>query len=382
MEPFGPFIVMGAAALWSYFRTKRMPTREEIVTPIAPSGPTQLVAPPAGQMARGRVAALYVFPIKGVEGTLQRQWLLSSTGLKYDREWVVMRADTNDTVTLDKFPQLKSVVASIDEATNALVVEPNPAAGSHPRATTATLRVPLAVDPTLPKREVSLFGITGTVQEQGAEAATFFTALCGRPVVLCRICELRQPAASPRHQGTSATPADRIAMHDYSTLHIVTDEAVAWLNGQLHDGTVCTTKQFRPNIVVSGVPFPQEDCWSEFTIGSVAMRGAKLSARCVIPTTADNAVRHRFYEPTATLRRLRSCFHAHQVAAGYPGRVKGFMFGIDVLHDPAAVGVTLQIGDEVVVTATKPPPIFDIPSDDFGAPAAAGGAEAGCCAND
>ncbi len=296
----------------------------------------------------GHVAELWVYPVKGVRGRRVASALLVETGLQYDREWAVVAGHPPgpmEVLSMNKAPNLGTACAFVDESRGVLVVT---APGKH------TLSVPLSrttfAAETLP---VTLFGMDGVARDEGDEAADWFTELVGRPVRLARIAVNRRPEHSPRHVGTNV-PTDAIKFHDYGTLHLICDSGVAWLAENVSDGSPVTTEQFRANIVVSGIPFPEEDSWKRLIIGSVAMRVAKQSGRCVIPTTASSGARNRNFEPTATLRRLRACYHRHQQHLEQKSLC--YMFGLDLFHEVS--NVVLTAGDPVVPTQTQPVPQY------------------------
>jgi uncharacterized protein YcbX len=200
---------------------------------------------------------------------------------------------------------------------------------------------------------VSLFGMGGEVAEEAEEASRWFSEYLEMDAMLCRDVSNRFPRESPRHY-TATVGSERIALHDFAALHIICEDGVAWLRQNVSDGSPVTTAQFRANIVVRGIPFPEEDRWSELTIGTIPMRVAKQSGRCVIPTHDSDGRRNPNFEPTATLRRLRAAHHRHQ--RDTPGNAPCYMFGVDAFHMkyPARIAV----GDRLTVTQSQDPPIY------------------------
>jgi uncharacterized protein YcbX len=388
-EKYISFPVIAAACVSAavFVVTKFALSRSSAITRPA-GGPASPTTPDPETLHSGTVSELWVFPIKGVRGSKVQAALLTSTGLQYDREWAIVAADADksdggacgprEVFSVNKAPGLGRARATIDPANMMLVVHAD-------GGTQSPLYVPLRRDTRVAQQDanqeeeeeevlldVALFGMEGTAVDEGDRAAQWFTLLVGRPVRLARIkdtnsndapaggarvCRNRRPEQSPRHAGTNI-PSDTIKFHDYGTLHVICESGVEWLAANVRDASPVTTEQFRANIVVAGVPFPEEDVWKRLRIGEVAMRVAKQSGRCVIPTTNASGTRNRNFEPTATLRRLRSCYHRHQ--QHWPQKSLCYMFGLDLFHDSVDGAAVLRVGDAVVPTETQPAPLFFI----------------------
>ena len=298
------------------------------------------------------VSEIWVYPVKGCGGCQVASAELTETGFAFDRQWVVVRKHKGqiETCAQDRFPTLRKATAEIvgKKGQEMLKVTSKFCPGN-------VLMIPVHMSPEIvsarPQLEVDLFGVKGYVVEEPPEAHRWFSELLGDKVCLTRLAKPREPKTSFVHQGTSCKESDRTAMHDYCTIHLITTDGIRWLNNKMVDGTVVTAHQFRPNLVVTGVPFPKEDNWKRFTVGDVSMRVAKLSGRCVTPTTNEDGIRHPLYEPTATLRKYRSCYHAHQVKENLKDRKECYMFGLDVFHDQTGI---IRVGDPVSVLETQP----------------------------
>ena len=101
-----------------------------------------------------------------------------------------------------------------------------------------------------------------------------------------------------------------------------------------------TMAHFRPNIVVSGAPAFDEDCWARFRIGEVLFEGLWGCARCVFttidPVTSEKLKKGEPLRTMATHRRGND----NQVYFGQNTRV--------------VEGGTIRVGDRIEVLERLP----------------------------
>lgn len=313
------------------------------------------------------VKELWVFPIKGVKGMSVSSWPLGPHGLLYDRDWAVVyrrRSDHQESAwsvaSCNKFQKLAAATANvlrIDAIRTVLQV-------AAPTMAPLILDVCAEADTQPTTYSVDLFGMRGLAEEFGGpEAQEWWQNYLGTDTYDVRFCRIaagapRKPADSAAHNGCPAAGDDTIAFHDYAALHIICADGVRWLQAAMPRATAprLSTAQFRANVVVDGVEFPDEDTWSVVALGDVELRIAKQSGRCVIPTHNDTGARHPTFEPTATLRRLRSAYHRHQ--EDRDEKTLMHMFGVDALVDKTFVGKCIRVGDAVSVVQRRAPPTY------------------------
>lgn len=313
---------------------------------------------PASLVRSAKVTELWVHPVKGMSGTKVTSAVIVPTGFRYDREWAVMVK--GKIVSSNRFNKINSATARVEEEDSkggVLVIEaPNMRA----------LKVPFLNEPSSSGEssdpssivEVDVFGMKGLVRDEGDEAAEWLKNLLplAQNPRLVRVVANRWAKDSPSHVGTN-NPTDQIKLHDYAAFHLICQAGVRWLQGQIRDTNLTlTTEQFRANIVLDdSIPFPEEDWWNTVSLGGCDMRVAKQSGRCVIPTI-QHGHRPKSHEPTATLMRLRKCFHRHQVDC--VKKDPCFMFGLDLFHSQSDVGRTISVGDTFRVTSTREAPLY------------------------
>lgn len=254
--------------------------------------------------------------------------------------------------------------------------------------------------------------------DSAEDISSWLSAYLGVNCFLARIHDARQPGTSPNHAPVVSDKSTKIHVQDFSSLHLITEEGIAEMKrivtkGEKDRGVrpvtgpVLDSSRFRPNIVVAGVPFPQEESWKTVDIvgpvvsplmspsaasstivgassvnhyfapsasacferpevirprfGEVITRidVSKLCGRCSIPTIDPRtASSDPQYEPIVSMRPTTEKFYAHQVAMDLDGRKSWPMFGLNVFHHnlPEDVGsdgcgpnpsVELRVGDLV-----------------------------------
>lgn len=157
------------------------------------------------------------------------------------------------------------------------------------------------------------------------EASRWFTGYLGQD---CRLVRVRPASSRKGHK-----PFRPKAFQDAEPLLVTGTGSLDELNGRLADPV--TMAHFRPNVVVSGSPPFDEDCWAQFRIGDVVFEGLYGCGRCAFttidPGTADKLKKG---EPLRTLATWRQG-NDNQVYFGLNARVTG--------------GGTIRIGDRVEV---------------------------------
>lgn len=332
-------VVAGTVAVWRYL-SSRSTGKENSRRPV-------------------EVSQLWLFPVKSCSGTPQASLRVTPMGVEYDREWCVFRRSDNKFVSQRECPKLKLLCASIVEMESSVqasmflriariadAVSCEETKGFTPLLvpirSSAEMEALAANDAvTIP---VNIWDLCGRVVDEGAEAAAWLSEYIGEDVYLGRSVQPRRPADAGRHAPFIPNSGRSIRLQDFSPLHLCTEEGLAHLRRTVGDPTI-NANRFRPNIVVSGVPFPQEDMWEYFTIGAnVSLKSVKLTTRCSMPTIGDAAQRDPKYMPTAYLKAERS--------VGERGGTPKPCFGLSVFLDSKDNFETVQIrlGDRVAVT--------------------------------
>jgi uncharacterized protein YcbX len=275
--------------------------------------------------------------------------VLTAHGLQHDREWVVLDDATNDIRHQRNLHNMHRVTARIEGVTLVLT-----AAGHAP------LLVPLANDGDEATFEYNVWGMPGAARSEGAAAAAWLSAVVEAPVMLARTVAAERPRdPTVGSHGVVVAPGSTLLAQDWSPLSVMATASAAAVARRCGDRTV-STRRFRPNVVVAVpsvfgdmLPAFAEDGWARFHIGAAAVYTGKLTSRCSIPCTDAAGEVHPKYEPTATLRRERSAVYAHT-----PDKAAQPMLGISVFHEAVAAGVTLRVGDAIVIDKSSPATAF------------------------
>ncbi len=258
-----------------------------------------------------RVAALAIYPVKGLRGLSLSHARVERCGLEGDRRWAIATPD-GKALTQRDLPAMARIDARYEE--DALRLEAAGYGGTDARPTPD----PVSVD------------VWGTVVPMctGTPAASaWLSRVLGTP---CTLAYMTDPA-SRRVTPDLARPGDVVSLADGFPLLVVNQASLADLNRRL--ATPVTIDRFRPNLVVDEAPAWAEDGWSGVATPTVCLRLASPCSRCKVITldqrTGDAPART---EPLRTL----GTFHRDD-----GGRIA---FGCNAI--PESLGL-ITVGDPV-----------------------------------
>lgn len=263
-----------------------------------------------------RLSGLYLYPIKSTAPLEVASAVVEPRGLRSDRRWMVVDAGGRF-LTGRQLPRLTLVRAQ--PAPDGLLLQ----APGMPSLQVAVPAVDAAVAVTVWKSEVA-------ARPAGAAADAWLS-------------EFLQQTARLVHMDAGVTrlmtdkysqPGDEVSFADGFPLLLISRAALDGLNARL--AKPVSMLQFRPNLVVDGVPAHAEDGWKRIRISGVEFDVAKPCTRCVF-TTVDpvRGERDPGGEPLKTL-------------IGYRRSGDGVTFGQNLI--PRSVGA-IHTGDAVEVLA-------------------------------
>ena len=257
------------------------------------------------------VAALTLYPVKGLRGLSLDQAAVERCGLAGDRRWAVARPG-GKVLTQRDVPAMARIDAWYEGDTLRLE------AAGHGGAEARSTDIPITVD---------VWGTTVPMRAATASASAWLSRVLGTP---CTLAHMADPTARPVTPDL-ARPGDVVSLADGFPLLLANAASVADLNSRL--AFPVGADRFRPNLLVDGAPAWAEDGWARIEAGPVTLRLASPCSRCKVITldqrTGDNPART---EPLRTLGAF------HRDAAGR------ITFGWNAI--PEALGV-LRVGDRV-----------------------------------
>ena len=261
-----------------------------------------------------QLSDLYLYPIKSTAPLPVCEARVEPCGLQHDRRWMVVDADGRF-LTGRQLPRLTLVRALPHE--NGLLLE----APGMPS-------LPVVFASALASVPVNVWKSEVLARPVDAEVDQWLSTFLQRQVRLVHMDEgVSRPMTDPQAQ-----PGDEVSFADAFPLLLVSQAALDALNARLVRPV--SMLQFRPNLVVDGVPAHAEDSWRRIRIGEVEFEVAKPCVRCVF-TTVDPSCGQRdpAGEPLRTL-------------VGYRRGADGVTFGQNLI---ARAYGKIRVGDRVEV---------------------------------
>jgi uncharacterized protein YcbX len=272
------------------------------------------------QINRATVTALYYYPVKSCAGIRADSVQVTPTGIRHDRELMLVESGSNEFLTQRELPRMALVRPFIKE--NSLRLEAPGMPG---------LEIEMAVEGV--SEQARVWKDTVRVVDQGREVARWFSDFLKKD---CKLVRMVPGFTRQVNQNYALSPADRVGFADAYQFLIISDESLADLNRRLAEPL--PMNRFRPNIVIGGSELPfAEDMMRRFKLGELVFQAVKPCARCPI-TTTDQATAQVGKEPLKTLATFRR---------GPKGTV---MFGQNLIHENTG---TLRVGAPVEVLALK-----------------------------
>lgn len=258
----------------------------------------------------GTLTELNAYPLKSGGGTALRTAELTSRGLPFDREFMLI-APGGRFLSQRDLAQMALMRPSYDGEV-LTVHAPGTAPLVHKAADNGEV-----LDVVVQRKECQ--GI-----DQGEEAAIWFSELLDSE---CRLVRFTG------HRATSVGGGEVMFQDGYPLL-VMSAESLTDLNARLDEPL--PMNRFRPSLVIEGLGPYGEDDVRLLRVGEAVIEMVKPCSRCII-TTTDQETAERGREPLRTL-------------AAYRTRDRGIQLGYNAV--PRALG-TLTIGDEIEVLEAR-----------------------------
>lgn len=219
----------------------------------------------------GRIARLFVYPVKSCSGVEVTEAVLTPTGLDLDRAWMVVDAQ-GQFLSQRELPRMALIKVQLKQQEVVL------------RAP-GMLALHLAIDAVEEPTRVRVWKDEVPAYDMGAVAAQWFTDFLGRPARLARFDPDHRRLSDLKWTGGVEAPNQ---FADGYPLLVASAASLAGLNERLARAgqSAVGIERFRPNIVLDGIEAHDEDRVEELRIGSepgAVLKLVKPCARCSIP---------------------------------------------------------------------------------------------------
>jgi len=239
----------------------------------------------------GRLAALYVYPVKSCGGIGSARAELGALGLRHDRRWMIVDAATGRFLTQRRHPELATLRPSL---------LPEALALDLPDGT----RLALPLDDRGGPRPVEVWGDRVDAVEPDPAASAAIGRWLGREVALVRF-----PDTAVRPCDPNVAPAgSRTGFADGFPLLLTTTGSLEALNATIarRGGGRIPMSRFRPNVVIEAAA-GAEDRWPSLAIeGGPVLDLVKRCERCAVTTVDQATGRKTGKEPLASLAVSRT----------------------------------------------------------------------------
>ncbi|KAJ4981091.1 hypothetical protein NE237_031928 [Protea cynaroides] len=245
-----------------------------------------------------KVASIFIYPIKSCRGFSVPEAPITSTGFRWDRQWLVINSKGR-AYTQRIEPKLALVEVQLPKA--AFTEDWEPTNTSY-----LVLRAPGMNELKVSMKstgkvidDVSMWEWSGSALDEGAEASEWFSSYLGKPSRLVRFIEGSETrAVDPEYAG-----GYRTMFSDLFPFMLLSQASLDALNEVLKEPLL--VNRFRPNILVDRCEPYAEDLWTEIKINDLTFYGVRLCSRCKVPTiNQENGIAGR--EPTEMLMKVRS----------------------------------------------------------------------------
>ncbi len=266
-----------------------------------------------------KVAGLFSYPIKGFRGIAHAHADVLTSGLRHDREWMVVdkRHTPAKFLTQRELPAMATLTVAVSSDGGLVLSSVDDDSFVVPQpASNALLKVEVWAHETV-------------ALDAGDVAAAWVAAKLGEragDVRLVRFHPDMRRDCNRLHAGNSGA---HTFFADGYPLLITSTASLADFNRRMgrNAASAMPMNRFRPNIVVDGLPAWDEDHIDTMVIGELQLKLVKPCVRCQVTTTDQASGARLSDEPLHTLGRFRNNASFGGVTFGWnavvikPGRV-------------------------------------------------------------
>lgn len=227
-----------------------------------------------------KITSLFIYPVKSLGGISLQNTELTSMGMKYDRNWMLIDKD-NRAVTQRDFSKLSTLKTELEQE------------GILVKSSNSEIIIPYCKNSENSHR-AGLWRSKIVVNEINREINHWFSEFLSSEVSLVKTAE-----NAARKAGNTG---NRVKFHDSDQLLILGQSSVDNLNSKLENKI--DFSRFRPNIVFDGNEPHKEDNWENVIVGSAHLARRKKCSRCRV-INIDQTTGNDFKEPLKTLAAYR-----------------------------------------------------------------------------
>lgn len=269
------------------------------------------------------LSQLRIYPVKSMRGLTLSHAQISTSGAAFDRIFMITEPD-GTFITARLYPQMVLFTPALLH--DGLYL-------SAPDGSTAAIRF---ADFTSAPAPTEVWGNHFTAQVAPVEINDWLSGFFSRPVQLRWVGE-NLTRRVEEHEEVPLSFADGFP-------YLLTNEA-SLRDLQKRCPASVSMNQFRPNLVVTGIPAWAEDSWQVIRIGGVTFDVVKPCSRCVLTTVSpEHGYKHPSGEPLATLQSFRTAQGTSDVD-----------FGQNLIARQSGI---IRVGDEIEVLETKSPQLY------------------------
>jgi len=264
------------------------------------------------------LSEIYVYPVKSLAGFSVQQWPVAKTGLRYDRQWMLVDQQ-GLFLSQRRLPKMALIKTRI--ADNQLWL-----------SAADKTQIGIALEPVGGEDiSVSIWDDQCIAKTVSDSVDAWLSDFLQHPCRLVYHPQDRIRTVDPDY----ATEQDQTAFSDGFPFLIVSDASLQAFNQAAN--LDLSMQRFRPNLVVSACQAYAEDYWRNISINQINFRLPKPCSRCSVPTI-DPETGDVGKEPLTTLNRLRK-------------KDNKVYFGQNALHDGTGL---LNVGARVEILELGP----------------------------
>ena len=267
-----------------------------------------------------KITALHIYPVKSLGGFSVPSAVLTSKGLQYDRNWMILDND-NTFMTQRTVPAMTQILTRIEDGKLHF--------RHRPTGKTASIPIQKNYGKNFPSK---VWSNDCGVQRVGDEIDAYLTEVLGQK---CSLVFL--PEENIRTKTTKDGTIKNIASFaDKSPISVANEASMAHFNKKLDQPV--PINRFRANLIFTGTKAFEEDEWTQINLGGVECNKVELCGRCNLINT-DQFTGKIHSEPLKILTTFRRDATDRQVKFGV-------RFSCEV---PVGKAPVISVGDDFEV---------------------------------